>query len=804
MDKNYEKVWFIKEELVKTNYTVIENLQQFIVQDVPQLHPEHPLYTQFWSKESKKCIEGIWGNEFGKYRYMPGNLYYFGNYGIIEHTFEVNAVKVTEDIKPFIIDYLWDYAYSSWVCYGFSGFEKDDNYSSNVKLLNYYKQELVLSELPITCINSKGEAKVYIDPFEYISKLHSNNLGKPLFQNPTQNFFLLGSRGSSKSYWSAIGEIEYNFVFGGARRYDQKFIDGLYKVQQCCGAGDTNKSSEMLQKFLHSQNAKTNGENDTFKKWFGIWVEFDSKGNTVTTPCPFYKRTLGTLECPNKQPNKIYRAKYKVDINGEWIERGTGSSVAHVNYSTKKGDGYRAAEGGRYIYSVVEEVGSLETAIEVLGANEGTVSRGGNRIGVQWFQGTSGHIEYIQSSKKVFLDPRSYNMLTFKNQFGTSGSKGEIGYFVPYYITQLDCKDANGNTDYKKAISKVNKEREEYANSADPRVLRDFLMNKPCYVDEMWLTDKGYYLPYEEAALREKQLMAFDYYRTLENCVKLKWDSTKPRGIDYEILHTAEPYRDFPIDTAKKKDPSGCIVIYEFPQEINGHIPNDLYQFMGLDPYVEENIDRGGSVAAFYIIMNPKYIPFGYKGNTIVASYVGKPIEGLDHYYENLEKLIQFYGNPMQGLCYEKNRGESCRAHFIKKHKVNLLMPTPNQEQGSNMYQKNITSFGYNVGNRLVKIPLTKMVNDWLLEETELADGKKKNIERIPCLYLIRQIMQYNIDDNFDAVDGFRGAIINMREYQNKQIAEATTKAKKTSDFKGILSNERIFKKYKSGRFSAT
>lgn len=793
--------WKVIKDNVRTDYIRLENLQQFLVQDVPMIHPEHPIYINFWSKEIKKCIEGMWGNEFGQYRYMPGNLYFFGNYGIINHTFQKDGVNVTKQIKPMIVDYVWDFAYMSWVAYGFSGFEKDTKTSCCVLLKQYYNKELEQKKLPQSCFHN-GELKKYEDPFEYIKRLHTGKLGKPLFENPTQNALTLGSRGGGKSYWSAIAEIEYNFVFGGARRYNQAFINGEESCEQCCGAGDSNKSSEMLKKFMDSQNAKTDSESKRFKEWFGIWTDIDSKGETVTTPCPLYRRTLGKLDPSNKK--NLYRAKYKVDINGEFVERGTGSTIAHVNYSTKKGDGHIAAAGGRYLYSVIEEVGGLESFIDVLGANEATVTRSGHRFGVQWAMGTSGHIEYIQATKKVFLNPQDYNVLAFKNQFGHTGKNGMIGYFIPYYITFLDCKDENGNTNYEDAINKVNRLRQKESESSDPKVLRDYMMNYPCYVDEMWLTDKGYYLPYEEAASREKELTAFDRYKLLETPVKLIWDSNVSRGVKYEILHDAEPYREFPIDSSKKKDPSGCIVIYEFPEEINGYIPHDLYQFVGLDPYVEEDIDRGGSVGSLFILINPKYIPQGFNGNCIAASYIGKPTEGLSVYYENVEKLLQFYGNPIQGLAFEKNRGESCREHFIRKNKTQLLMVTPQNTMGANIYQRNIVSFGYNVGNRIAKLNLVKMLNDWLLEETTLRDGTKRNIERIPSLFLIRQIMQYNLDDNFDAVDGFRGCILALREYETKLQSESNRKEKKSNDFKSYNNNERIFKQRKDQRFSSS
>lgn len=763
------KDWHVNINKVRTDYPIIQNLSQWLIGSVPQLNPEHPEYAKFWSKETKKCIEGVWGQEFGKWRYMPGNLYFFGNYGILEHTFEIGGVKVTENIKPLIVDYLWEMAYQSWISYGFSGFDKDILISCNDKLKLFYENKLSIDKLPSSCLY-EGVPKKYESPYEYISKLHSHNSGKSLFENYTQNTLTGGSRGGTKSYFEAVGELEYNFVFGGARRYDIKFINKETRSSQCIGSAETAKSSELLSKFKFSQDCKSNGDNKNFKDWFGIWVETDHNGKQIVTPCPFYKRTLGSLACPNK--DNQYRSNYKIEINGEWKEKGEGSTIAHVNYSEKKGNGARAAEGGRYLRSTVEEVGSCPNYVDILGANEGTISRAGHRFGVQHSMGTSGNIEYVQALKRVMLNPQDYNVLSFHNIFSQQGKDRRIAYFIPFYITLLHHKDKNGNTNYESALEEVNRQRIELAKSSDPRVLQDFLMNKPCYLDEMWITSRGHYLPVEEATVREKELMQDQHYKDLMNPVELIWDTKATSGVTYKVLGMAAPIVEYPLPK-DLKDPSGTVVLYEFPQEVNGKIPPDMYCFVGHDPYTEEAIDRGGSLGVTYILKNPKYIPFGYTGNIIVASYIGKPIKGLDFYYEQQEKLLALYGNPQQGLWYEKNRGDIVRAWYTGKDKLHLLAPTPQYQQGSSMFQKHIQSFGYLVSSN--KRSLIKMVNDWLLQETEFVENgtvtKKMNIFRLPCLFLIRQIIQYNEEpnSNFDACFAKDTRIDTIDGYKNIQ-----------------------------------
>lgn len=787
-----KKKWYVDITKVRTDYPRIQNLQQFIAKDPPELHPEHPLYLEYWSREMKKCIEGVWGQMFGKWRWMPGNLYFFGNFGVIEHSWKEGGVTVTEDIKPLIVDYIWEYAYQSMTCYGFSGFEKDTEISCNRMLKQFYDGELSKNLLPHTCFRPDGTTKQYEDAYDYLLRLQDNKLGKALMENPTIDYMVMGSRGGSKSYYTAIAEFEYNFIFGGARRYDQKFIDNQYKCSQCAGASETDKSAEMLNKMEYSLDAKTNAENKKFKKWFGIWVELNSDGEQVVTPPPIYKRHLGDLLPGNKK--NLFRSNYKVEINGEWKEIGNESTIAHVNYSTKKGlGGDRAAEGGRYLFTDVEEVGSMPNFIGVKGANDGTVTRGGDRIGVQAAQGTSGNIEFVQAAKKVFENPNSYSIKAHKNAF----SDKPTAYFIPYYMTLLRFKDKDGNTDYEAAINEVNRQR-AIEESDDPKTLRDFVMNKPCYIHEMWTTGKEYYLPYDELAQVEKLIVEGKHeYANQETCVNLVWDSNATRGVRYEILHDAEPYRQFPHDREKMKNPEGCVVIYDFPQEINGVIPPDMYKYVGHDPHGDGQ-EPGSSVASTYILMNPKYAgsPYNLRGNCIVASYNGKPKGGLDAYYENQEKLLQMYGNPPQSNMYESNKGDTCRAHYIKKHKIYLLAPTPQFGQGNAMTYKQVRTFGYFTGSsKFGKANMIKYVNDWLLEFTELQDGLKMNLERIPCVYLVRQMMQYDLDGNYDAVDGFRGCILSLREDEIRNKSEQQKKNNKTTTFQGILNNNRIFQK---------
>lgn len=780
---------FIGDRAINTNYIKLENRNQFLI-DVPMLHPESMDYMEFWSKQFRRCIEGVWGKMFDKWRYCPGFLYYYGNFFILETT---TKRKVTKYEVPKIDDIEWEIVYYFLEAFGFSGFEKDNEQSCLRLLIEDIDEQFIKGNYP-NAVTKDGKLKQYVPAELYLKQLFDKPMGKALFENEAKNAILFGTRGGGKSYIVA-GLFEYRLIFDGAIEYNTDFIHGELTAKTVLGSSVVEKSSDLANKVKKSIAAKAD---PIIGRKFGVWGK---PGDEDFTPCPFYKDMTGSLEAPNK--NNPFRHEYKVSSGSGWVKKGTNSTMYHVNYSLNKGDGSQAAVGGRYLLSAVEEVGLVPNILDIHAANEATLSRDG-KFGTEIYLGTSGNLSRVVGAKKMFLSPQDYGIVSRENRHGTEGAEGKIGFFLPNYMVYRDCKDEHGNTDFDMVCSKINARRKDFAKSNDANVLRNEKINRPCFIDEMWMGSEEELMPVEELQMQEKKLMMYNKYQELFTPVKLLWDSDKPNGVDYVIDRELEPYIEWPLNINKRKDPRGCVVIYDFPRTVNGVIPNDMYQFVGHDPYVEEDFTRGGSVGSTYVLMNPAYIPNGYPGNVIVASYIDKPLNGLDEYYENQEKLLAMYGNPNQGLWFEKNRGQDCRAHYIRKHKGQLLSLTPQYQEGSSVMQRNIQSFGYVVGNRITKLRLAKMMRDWLLEEVEINcgnnwyDGIKKNFERVPCLFLIRQMIGYNLDDNFDAFDGFRGCVLGLREYETKLSSDTNRERRRqeNSVLSYYLNNQRIFKQH--------
>jgi len=161
------------------------NRDNFIIKDIPKLHPLTAEYIDFWRGERKKCIEGVWNSGF----YMPGNLYFYVNYWHILLNKNINSKTKTLD-RPWLRDIEWEMA-QGWIrARGLSGWEGMQN----------------LSDLQV------------IDILENGSPNHLS-LGKPLYNNEARDLMIMGSRGSGKSFYVAGAIVAHEWLFDGQKEY---------------------------------------------------------------------------------------------------------------------------------------------------------------------------------------------------------------------------------------------------------------------------------------------------------------------------------------------------------------------------------------------------------------------------------------------------------------------------------------------------------------------------------------------------------------------------------------------------------
>lgn len=767
-------------EILKRDLVQIENIQNFLVK-VPSLHPDNPQYTSLWKKYFQYCIEGLWVYDNKGWRFMPPTLFYYGNFFKLQDT--EKGSKIRRFIKPVIRDLDWLIHYSYLEAQGFSGFSLDEEYSCDVALIQQslydelYNSDKDEERIRFVSIHTiKGKKKEYINVREYAKRLHLKELGKPLYYNPARNLLLFGSRGGGKSF-SVAGISAHVLTFDGVKEYTRKSIENPTIAAIAIGAGNTDKSSDLVNKVVDGLNLLGTDKD------LGVYGDPEE---TVYEPSPFYRNWIGDHKPGNKK--NPFRYVYEVETERGWTKKGTKTAMYHINYSDKKQDGTQAGAGGRYLLSVYEEVGLMPNFRDALLSNIGTVSIDGEQFGVQVAIGTSGNIDLVQQTKLIFENPGEYDFLEFENIWEPSDKK--IGLFIPAYLTEKRFKDKNGNTNIEQALKHYEERRLKEASKDDPASIYNEKMNYPLVPSDMWVSNKGAYFPQIELMEREKELLINQTYKLLAKPTKLIWDSKQINGIRAEFCPDTELLHMFPFNrTATKVD--GGVAIYENPQQIRGQVPEDMYIFT-YDPYVSDNIDEGGSLGVTLGFLNPKYTSEGFNGNYLVCSYIGKHPNGKDAYYEIQEKLLAYYGSPYRGLWYESNRGDSVKDYYLRKKKLHLLALEPLRSKDPGVHQKRVQKYGFTVGNQVDKIEMCDDGAELLLQHTMFNGKKKRVVETLPCLFLVQQLIQFELKGNYDAVSSFIGYPLALKELEHQIISERMKP--KHNPLSALSMNPNIFK----------
>lgn len=745
-------------DLLKKSLIRIENIKTWLV-NIPKLHPDSDRYSKLWSLYTKHAIEGLWGFDNGGWRYMPGTLFFYGNFFSILDVDEKQ--KVRRYIRPDIRDIDWMLHYAYLEAQGFSGWSDDEEYTSDYEVLQCNSPKDINGNTDL--LNERGELKTFMHPRENIKRLCPKKLGLPLYNNTARNLMVFGSRGGGKSF-TFSGIVGQHISFDGLKYFTQEDFDNPPSIEVCVGSGNTDKSSEFCTKVEEGLKAFGTDNN------LGTWGRAD-KGDEDYTPNPFYRDWEGSIGVGNKK--NPYRYEYTAKIGSRWIKGlGTKTKLIHVNYSDKKQGGEAAAAGGRYVLTIYEEVGLMKNIIDAWFSNKATVRSNSKQFGVQVAIGTSGNIELVQQSKKIFMNPSDYDCLEYNDIWE---GNGKIGFFLPCYLTDKKFKDENGNTDLERAIESYANERLDVAKSNDPEALRYQKMNYPLVPSDMWISSKGHYFPVMELMDREKELVKFGKFREVGDAVKLSWDSDKPYGVRADYDAEAEPFYEFPFsNTGVMSKLDGAPVIYQDRDKFMEYntLKDDMFFFV-LDPYISDDVDEGGSLGALYGFVNPKYSAL-FNGGSMICSYIGKHPRGREGFYENVEKIIAYYGDNPRSLWYESNAGDSVRGYFVKKNKAHLLALSPTREKGNSVFDKKSLSYGIRLAGSEQKLEFIGDAADYLLKPIMYNGKELRFVETLPDIFLIRQLLSFEIKKhkNFDAVSAFIMAPFVMRELEHIQLKE--------------------------------
>jgi len=744
----------------------INKRENFLISDVPELHPASIAYVKYWKLHKKRCIEGLWSiddqsatvdinNEIdpkildrkGGWRWMPSNLYFYVNFGTIEHNPDTEDADETAPkikMRPHLRDFEWEFFYNWIEARGFSGFEDDNEVSCDrripeyikaVSKNNHRKAARIKRRMRSNCYKEDGELKQYEPARTYLRKLHPKSLGIALFGNEAKNLFLLGARGGGKSYLVGIGVLLHEFLFDGLKRYTEESIKNPPRAQICLGAAISSKSAEILEKFSIGK--------DNLPGEYGV-------GTKQYKPSPFSKRTTGGLGPNNVK--KPYKAEYDKKVGHDWVTKGSGTSLKHVIYTTENPE---AAAGGRYTVMGVEEVGLLGNVLAVHGSNDACQMKDGTvKFGSSVYIGTGGNVEKIQEAEIIFRDPTGFNFLAFEDEWeGTAPT----GWFVPAYYMDGNYKDKQGNTLVEEAIEAYEERRDEKRKSKDPSALASEMMNYPLIPSEMFLNAKGSMFPQAMIKAHLADVLANPHKYTDTNYyVDLQWDAQGELKLTHIDGNAVE--KDWPIKDNKNRP--GVIEIYEMPKRnANNEIVKGRY-IVGTDTY-DDDESITTSLGSSWVMDTWT--------DRIVAEYTGR--RGAKEFYEITRKLTIYYKAEHN---YEQNK-KGLYTYYEQKNSTHWLCDTP--ESLRDVADITISKIGNKRKGTTASKPVNayglRLILDWLLAPAYGKDSEEiLNLHTIKSVGLLRELLNYNNTGNFDRVSALIMLMI-LKEEKVKYIERA-------------------------------
>lgn len=675
--------------------------------------------------KKKRCIEGYWVG--GKW--MPPELYYYVNFHNIKY--ETDEGVSTAIGLPWLRDIEWEKAYVYTEACGFSGFEKDTEYTCDRRFGPDKDMYLRLGWIT----KEELATRKYMDVREYLARPFQQDMGKAIYRNTAKNVIDLEARGGGKSYW-ASGCIAHNFLFDGARDYEyylqRKRDKEPFVSDTVVGAIDVKYSSDLLDK-VRLAILNVPGRSNIIT----------TEGDVEEFPSPLSVKTSGSLASGKK-----------------WISK-TGSVLNHRTF----GDSPLAANGTRPNRVFLEEVGFMHNIKEAWGALEATqASAEGKRL-VIYALGTGGLTSAGAAlfTQEIFYHPESFNCVSFNNIYEEGQSHRKIGYFVPAQKTRNKFKEGpNKITNFAKASEIIAKEIEEAKESGTRSTYLATVINNPQVPSDIFLRAEGVFFPVHELKNALADLEGNNTLLRASYKADLRWEEGKVKMYPSDL----KPITEFPLTKSSVMD--ACIEIFEKPKYDNQGIIHPERYIMSVDPVDDDgNEDTGRSLQSTFVLDTFT--------DRIVAEYTARTYL-VNDYYENVRKLATYYN---ARILYENNK-KGLYGHFRNKNALWMLVETPQILKDMEIVKTvgiGNRSLGVNVTDR-VKLYGIPLVLKWL-ESPSYADPSKKNLTTIRSVALLKELIAYSLDINADRVSSLIVLMI-LKEDLGERLTEEVRKSAKS------------------------
>jgi len=447
-----------------------------------------------------------------------------------------------------------------------------------------------------------------------------------------------------------------------------------------------------------------------------------------------------------------FRASFTyLDEHGLELEEGYMSEVQAISF---KDNPFKTI--GASIYSMLfEEAGKFKGLLDAYTIAEPTFRDGDLMTGVPIVFGTGGDVdEGGRDLAEMFYNPKAYGFKSYENIYDEN-TAGECGWFIDdlWYLPEDRGKsvqvDSAGNSIRETAKGSLEIKRIQRSKGSRA-AYRKFITQQPLTPAEALLRLEGSRFDTLRAQTRLATILSSKHiYVDSIYTAKLTPDPETGK-IKYEYTSTGIPLRDFPIKDFDHAE--GCIEIYEHPQtNAAGEIPPFRY-IAGIDSY-DDDTSSGTSVGSIFILDKLT--------DRIVAHYKGRP--SAVKFYETCRRLLKYYNATAN---YER-RNKGIYTYFYNNNCLHYLCDEPEFLKDKGISRA--TTIGNNRKGTAPSVPVNTLALELIQTWTETkAYGEEEesevvNMDKIRSIPLLREIISWNSNNNFDDVSAL-GMLMIYRE----------------------------------------
>lgn len=395
-------------------------------------------------------------------------------------------------------------------------------------------------------------------------------------------------------------------------------------------------------------------------------------------------------------------------------------------------------------------------------------------------------------AQEIMYNPTGYDMYALPNVYDKASSgKPKFVFFFPGYVNREGSYNKDGVSDVTKSLIEILLDRYKIKyNSTDPNTIIKTIAEVPITPSEAILRTKKNIFPITDLMERLGQL---DSNPAEFNDVYVGEFTLKNGSVEFNPT-VGDPIREFP---HKDNKLDGAVEIFMMPQKVATDeglkIPQGRY-IASCDPVDDDSSETTSLQSAFVLDLWT---------DTIVAEYTGRP-KFAEDYYEQLRRLCLFYNAKLN---YENNK-KGIFAYFSKMNSLSILTDTLEYLKDRDMIKG--TPYGNKSKGVQATLPINNfartLIRDWLLKPTVITtvvDGESAEVQ-VPNLFrlrqraLIKELIQWNSEGNFDRVSSL-GMLMLLRE--DRMILYGGDEKRMQKVEKNPLSHDPFFEKnYKDHR----